>query len=412
MMANSYEEATALITVTNYLSGLRIYPDRRESKCKFICYLIYNISMVILFSSIILWNQMLAINKQFTLEILLYTILTTTVIYEYALIVLIGLHRSKDALALVKRINAVDEKLTKLGARIEYRSLLRHVIISGCYWSLGMVILLAAFSAFMLINKINLSEFLSATTYFCIINIGSVVLYDFRIVVRWLGERFKQTNELLTACILENHQTKAENDRSSQCSIDTINVQSLEQDSQAAAKIYLIHEIRLVHLQLCCVSKMLNRLFETQILSHVFMILIYTTITFYYAYMELIRKPGTIWKWSVISFYILDAIIHSVKLVVVSYNCEYTTSQINKVIKIIHASTLYEKSNDIKDEVIQFSLQISCMRVGRLQSLWLNYGFICQCVGTMLTNVIVMIQWSDEIIMQRKGMVANEANHA
>ncbi|CAL7939572.1 unnamed protein product [Xylocopa violacea] len=453
MAVKSYEEATTLITAINYVLALRNFVDPRRNKCKFVCTLMYDISMIGALNIIIILSQIENYKHiPFTIEVLLYVFLIIIITSGYVAIGIIGLYSSKDALALLKQINTVDEKLMKLGAKIEYRGLFQYVIINGLLWALGWITIFALFLTVWLMNKVDKLSLIGAICYVCILNIASVTLYDFNTVVYWLRKRFKQTNELLTACLLENHQTKADesiksihdvqsklrsNDCSFQRSIDIIDVQCSEKESQSTARVYLIHEIRLVHLQLCYTSKMLNRLFETQILSHVFMTLIYATIILYHIYMALSRENEFFDKLYTIILYVLDAANHCAKIGVASYNCEHAANQRNKVIEIIHRSPLYEKDTDIKDEMVQFCLQISYMRIGKVQctSLWLNYGFICQvgtfcyeipfiytkyiehllnflqCLGLMLTNLIVMIQWSNEITKKESVVLANESSY-
>ncbi|CAK9819001.1 hypothetical protein ANTQUA_LOCUS10003 [Anthophora quadrimaculata] len=123
---------------------------------------------------------------------------------------------------------------------------------------------------------------------------------------------------------------------------------------------------------------MLNRTFDMQLMVYVSMTLIYITTLLYYLYTVLSDSQGLLNKLNVIIVYTAEVISYCIKIVIVSYSCEYTTNQANRAIEIIHACSVYEIDTELKDEILQFSLQMSHTQLGKTKSVFfrLNYTFI------------------------------------
>ncbi|CAL7939574.1 unnamed protein product [Xylocopa violacea] len=415
MAMESYEEATALIVIINQVLMLRNFADPRKNKCKYICSWVCIVSFVTLFFMCLLigeifFLQMVTLN----IQILLYVFTMAVITYGYLIIVSVNLYNSKAALRLTAQINNVDEALKKLGAKIEYRNLFHRVIVTVSFWTLLSI-------ATVLGTQISLQQQLHGVQLavnFCYVYImytGSIVLFEFYIIVHWLGLKFEQTNELLATFLLEDGQSNAEN-RNAKITVQPAPnfCDKVQLCGGLSKNVHVLEQIRLVHLRLCSVSKMLNRMFQRQILIFVFMTLNYMLVAFYNMYLKIKKWDQFSVSLNGLLLFFIDATYNFIKLVLVSYNCERTTNRANKAIDMIHACPLYDVDPDLKDEIVQFCLQMSYMQPGKSKSasLWLNYCFIHQCAAYVLTNLILMIQWSDDMIKQDWVTVKNETEYA
>ncbi|CAL7939573.1 unnamed protein product [Xylocopa violacea] len=414
MAINSYEEATALITVVNQLLALRNFVDPKKNKFKFVCSWIYHIFLVSLLSSYFVFGQiMVDFQMKFNIHKLLFRFTWIMVICGYMATVSSGLYNSKEALLLIKQIKNVDEKLDKLGVNIEYRGFSRRVLITELMWTLNLIVSWAFYFKLLYVRNESTLGFFHAICSTCIFYSAATVLHDFMTVVYWLGLRFGQLNELLDTLLLQDRRTnEMKKDGNTKILVkSTLNFRGRSRlhevpnlRPERIGKVYSLEKIRLVHLGLCSVSKMLNRIFSKQLLFYVFMAVNSLIIILYTLYIDIMgTQPLYPTATNVTILLLTDAVYNFLKVGAVSYCCEYTAGQrghhlqhdefhlqrieydlqkgelkANKMIDIIHASTLYDEDPDLGNEILQFCLQISYMQPGKSKStsFWLNYSFL------------------------------------
>ncbi|XP_017795710.1 PREDICTED: putative gustatory receptor 28a [Habropoda laboriosa] len=421
---NSYKEATNVITRISQITSLRNFQDWRKNKFKFVCSWLYDIFILCLYTyTKYNFDTYMLHQMPYNSERAMITFLKYVFIIGFLILAILSLYHSKNTVMLMKEIDKVDENLQKLGCAVEYRSLYIHVVLVGLFWFLSAFILSTIYIKWLVSfgQTLYLYHLCSTLSYVYGTNVASIVLYDFKIYVYWLGHRFKQTNELLRTFLVEGHQIKTEDtvveksnvlnkrfrlDRwLSEHSIHRSRVLPLshplniKHESQSVKKVHLLQQIRFVHLQLCGVSKMVNRIFNGQLIVYVAMTLTYITIILYYLYTEVYKPETFLSKLSVITVLLIEVLSYCVKIALVSYNCEYTTNQANRTIEIIHACSVYDIDTELKDEILQFSLQMSHTQLGKSKSAYfrLNYSFIRDCISFVATYLVIMIQWNQTV---------------
>lgn len=88
---------------------------------------------------------------------------------------------------------------------------------------------------------------------------------------------------------------------------------------------------RFSHLQLCCASKMVNRIFDAQLLVFTATLLVYITVILYFVYMIYQRYFHLRSNLKIVGAYVLDVVSNCLKVALVSYGCEYTTNQVKEL---------------------------------------------------------------------------------
>ncbi|XP_071859619.1 uncharacterized protein [Bombus fervidus] len=351
----NYETTTRIITILNYMVALRNFIDPRKHRFRFICSWIWNTLLIFVFSIFTIHAQIKSIkyHMMYNIESVTYMFQYTTHVLGYISIMIIGLYQSKNVSALMNQIDKVDERLKKLGVEIEYRSLLRHITIVGSFWLLNALVTSAIFIKILIQEILSPPEAFIIFAYYYITNARSVVLYDYNTAIYWLGSRFKMINILLETFLLEKYKAKAGesnketifepsynfgtrfelNNWLSERSLNVPEVSSTSAVSNVNQKIVqekvqILRQIRFVHLQVCKVSRMVNDIFNAQILIYTLSTLLYFTICVYSLYMNLHRNLNyMIDHLDMTSIYMLDSVVGTLKIALMSYDCEYAMRQ-------------------------------------------------------------------------------------
>ncbi|CAD1469328.1 unnamed protein product, partial [Heterotrigona itama] len=351
---NNYGATTRIITILNHIAALRNFIDPRKNPFKFVCSWTWNIFLILMIVVVQFHADLnfLQRNYAFNIERITYIFQYVTHAFGYTSTVIIGLCQSKNALRLMEQIDRVDENLKNLGIEIDHRCLFRHVKIVGSFWLLNAIIILGIFITWI-VRTIPLLYF-PTLTYIYITNAQSVVLYDYNTAIFWLGSRFKMINQLMKTLLpLEDDERNAKESNEEivfkpssnfrnrleidNCSsshsaevsqIPFINDTSkFEKESPTVEKLRLLQQIRSLHLQLCSVSKLVNHMFNVQILIYTFTTLIYLSASTYWIYMEIQRKADVVEKLDHILIFMLDGVAGTLKIAVMSYDCEYAMRQ-------------------------------------------------------------------------------------
>ncbi|XP_076477521.1 uncharacterized protein LOC117158884 [Bombus vancouverensis nearcticus] len=375
-----------------------------------------------------------------------YNIESVTYMFQYIIhdlgyisIVIIGQYQSKNATTLIERIDKVDKIFKELGIEIEYRSLFRRMMIVGSFWLLNAVIIFALFIK-MLIQRSALYTTAFLIFIYCYItNAQSIILYDYNTAVYWLGSRFKNINQLMETFILKNSQVETEDsdtetifepshnfrnrfeldDWLSERTVKVLQVNStnntrkLKQRSLSDDKIRLLQRIRFAHLQVCNISKMVNQIFNSQILIYTTVILLNCSISVYFLYMQFSRPSNSIISMELIIMYVLNNVLAALKIPLMSYDCENTMRQANKTIGLLHACPVDERNAELTDEILQFSWQISYTQLERTKSVHyiLNYGSV-RYVMSQLRNILFGDYDTMEPALDKEGFNNNhKQNH-
>ncbi|KAK9309199.1 hypothetical protein QLX08_001142 [Tetragonisca angustula] len=359
---------------------------------------------------------------QLNIEHIIYTIEYSIHALGYACTMIIGLFQSKNVSMLRKRIDKVDENLRSLGVKIDYHNLFRRVLIVGSFWILNATIICGILLQWIIEKNPDFNEISYAICYTCITNAQSVILYEYNAAIFWLGSRFKVINELLKTLPSEDNESIAmesneeiifkpssnfQNRLEVDCSMEDISqissmndTSNLRNESPSDGNLRLLQQIRFLHLQVCNVSKMVNQLFNAQILIYTFAQLLYFCVCIYYVYMQIRRKHDFTDALALEIAFLLDSIVGVLKIALMSIDCEYAMKQADKIISLIHACPLYRESTELKNETLQFLWQISYTQLEDTKSVHyvLNYSFVRNCFYFVLTYLVIMVQLSQNLI--------------
>ncbi|XP_071859798.1 uncharacterized protein [Bombus fervidus] len=371
-----------------------------------------------------------------------YNIESVTYMFQYIIhdlgyisIVIIGQYQSKNAMTLIQRIDKVDEIFKELGIEIEYRSLFRHMMIVGSFWLLNAVIIFALFVKMLIQHALYTTIFL-LFIYCYITNVQSIILYDYNTAIYWLGSRFKNINQLMKTSILKNSQVETEDSDTetifepshnfrnrfemdnwlSGRTVKVLQVNStndtrkLKQRSLSDDKIRLLQKIRFVHLQVCNVSKMVNQIFNAQILIYTTVVLLNCSISVYFLYMEFSRPSKLIHSIELMIMYVLNCVLAALKIPLMSYDCEDTMAQANETIGLLHACPVDGGNAELIDEILHFSWQISYTQLEKTKSVHyiLNYGLVRYCLNFVISYLVIMVQWSQHLLKNDPILITNE----
>ncbi|XP_043251723.1 uncharacterized protein LOC122396988 [Colletes gigas] len=367
MEINSFEEATVVIISINSILALRNhkYP---ANKLKLLFVWLYNILILcfVIMSLIYhdVWNMKKLSGNPFRMTYMFISFVFTV---TYLCTIILGWHYSKATSTLRTKIAEVDESLRKLGSSIDYRNFLYRVIELGIVIVIYFVVFLGLYF-YRLQEQISRFMVLIVTFSFgFILNLDTIILYDFVTYVYWLELKFKQTNDLLKMLHADNRRiwirelNTARNRRSQFLKIfNTYATEFHFQRSQTAPsespestvnKIEFLKDIRFVHLQLYDIIKMVNKVFKAQLMIQTTNIVIYITMTLYFTYAK-IKSPADYSNNSTLLFiHFIELSSNIGKIILACYICERAAREANKVRDIIHSVSVHEFDKEMKDEV-------------------------------------------------------------
>ncbi|XP_076378982.1 uncharacterized protein LOC117223918 [Megalopta genalis] len=229
--------------------------------------------------------------------------------------------------------------------------------------------------------------------------IGGIVVLDFMTHVCWLERSFKRTNDLLKKFLGEDCTTETEDSNNkmivSWFSSNEVTpfggIPIMKRQLCTLDKVNILQQIRLIHLQLCAITKLLNKIFDTQMMFYSIVIIQSVVGIFYYVYTEIdLKSPYEL------SFYVLDAIYTWLKVAVTCYFCEKSAKEAKQIVYIIHSCSIHNSDVELRNELTQFCLQVSLaeMDTNDTHLFWLNDVYILQSIGGIFTYFLIMIQWS------------------
>ncbi|XP_078037718.1 uncharacterized protein LOC144470449 [Augochlora pura] len=251
--------------------------------------------------------------------------------------------------------------------------------------------------------------------------IGGVVMLDFTSHVCWLLKIFKETNNLLRKFFIEDCPIQMEdwNNKMVASWLETLlnewRIESfvcrnkitpfrrpsiIEPRLHTLDKIHILQQIRYIHLHLCLITKLLNKVFDAQIMLHSVVIVQSVVAVLYYTYMQLNLKP--VYE---LCLYVLDGVYLWLRVAITCYFCEKTAKEAKRIIHIIHICSVHNSDIELKNELIQFRLQISITMTDCKDKhlFWLNDSFILQSVGGIFTYFLFMIQWSQTLDVSKSN---------
>ncbi|XP_076222331.1 uncharacterized protein LOC143174389 [Nomia melanderi] len=427
MKTNNFNDVTMIVTVFNRITGLRNLSD---SDTRYSTLLNYSYKMfVIAFTGFSVYYSHLfgLVTLRLNLKVVVYVIMGFGCFFSFICIIVLSWYHSQEFSMLKRRIAVLEESLTKLGVVINHRNILIWTIGFNIATVLNWTIIIGYCIMISLrAEKQVFRMLLSQIVLNYMMNIGGLVMLDFMMYVWWLKFGFEQTNDLLKKFLVDGRQIKME-DLDNKMAEDKLarviptqrylskwiskystrrtrvipleKIPPVKHELQAVKRVQMIQEIRFIHLQLCRITKLVNNVFGMQLMVYTVVVVIYLSSILYYLYTIFVGSSSDTFQIRVFSL-LPDPLYMWSKIILVTSICERAAKEANKVIVIIHECSIYDIDTELKDEVSQFSLQISLNQVGdtKCNLLPLNYSFIRQWISSMTTYLVIMIQWTQSSI--------------
>ncbi|XP_076173355.1 uncharacterized protein LOC143149671 [Ptiloglossa arizonensis] len=257
---------------------------------------------------------------------------------------------------LKKKIADLDESFTRVGAAMNYLDLLHRLIRFAATWILIGLIQFGLYMNWLQQQKIGPATLIAVVNYVYGTNIGTLIVYEFLSYVDWLQVRFKHTNDLLKTFLVDGHriETNVPKYYSQQSRIFPVKwTPKSKHESQNKKKVHLLQEIRFLHLQLCGIVRLVNRIFNHQLTLLVSVSMLYLTVILYYVYIE-IRKSSIsfVMNFGMVVIGLLNLFFNFIKLTMACFKCEHTAQEAHKLKEIIHAFSVHEFDSEMKDEIL------------------------------------------------------------
>ncbi|XP_011055477.1 PREDICTED: uncharacterized protein LOC105146724 [Acromyrmex echinatior] len=207
-------------------------------------------------------------------------------------------------------------------------------------------------------------------------------------IIRYVGSRFHQVNDCLHVLYSDLFENNADYRGQNRCLLVNHRITGTKNH------MHYIWIIIHVHLQLCLISRKLNKVFNIQILLQ--MLLLFTeTMTFFIHMYLLFTNTGNIiisdnrFLFINVNFQILNSIF----FLTLNYVCQTVYDKINETVAILHKLSSYNFDENLHEQILQFILQIKQREVKfGMEPFYLGYAFIREFYKTALSVVVILIQ--------------------
>ncbi|XP_076395790.1 uncharacterized protein LOC105663951 isoform X2 [Megachile rotundata] len=339
MTTKSFNEATAFVTVINRVWALRNF-TRPENKIKFFFSWLYNISVLCLSVAIILCVELAQFSQlDYETEGIVYRYMIILYLFGLTCILILGWYHSKDVLRYKELLRKVEEDLQALGSTHNYHRAFLQIVIFASFWLCAMIVVCALYVKWLK-NKSLIYIAFTLYSYTYGQSVGWILLLDFKTNVFWIGIKFRETNKHLNALLVKYNRkdvdTISESLQNSHDQLEPYSPRSkISSENFAFNSTYrpqstktIFRQVRFVHQQLCCVTKILSKTFDSQLLIVSANTVVYVTIVCYYLCIE-VRKTMSIKNPEVnlLTVFIIDAIFDFTKMCIVTRDCEYAMKQ-------------------------------------------------------------------------------------
>nr|XP_033332372.1 uncharacterized protein LOC117223889 [Megalopta genalis] len=431
MEVTSFTSATRIVVAVNRITALR---PLRDSDTKLWSLLNYSYKMIVVFSTSYVMYLIYLYRLSTVLlgvDCVVYLSLRVANYLCFVFIHVLGCYHSEEVPVLNRKIADLEENITKLGVVTNYRVILFWIIATYSVTCLHMLLLYGlcgywVWDMYLMLQQVFFNH---------ISNIGAQVHLDFLTYVCWLRCSFKQTNDLLRKFLVDGHQIKTEDTsneitetKSNRAAVKTYQskwmpdfsvrrtqvvpfkkIPSVKNELQSVKKVRMLQEIRCIHLHLCRIMKAVNSTFDSQLTIHSFVAIINLVAILYQVYIEFEDPNVNAFVVGTALIEVMDSLYVWMKIFVMSYVCENTAKETKNVVEIIHECSITDFDTELKDEILQFSLQLSLNQVGNTKSEFfrLNFNFIRQCVSSITTYLVILIQWTQAIQPDRPSSSVN-----
>ncbi|XP_029160042.1 uncharacterized protein LOC114932035 [Nylanderia fulva] len=296
---------------------------------------------------------------------------------------------SKESKICIRKLSIVDNTLEMLGTPKKYRQLYSWLI--GIITGWISLALLVDISDIVWLNY----EYFSITRILVpfignyldhVVNFNVLIC---GIMVGYTGSRFQRINEYIRdLCQQNTEQDKKRNE------LILVNQRRLETKKCKQYMWIIMH----LHLQLCSISRELNKVFSVQMTLQ--------TAYYFVTCVDMSRQIYRIYIDGNIASEIGQAIdnsslfifgfINNVKFIALNYICQSLCDKANETIAILYKLSNYNSDKDLNEQILQFILQIKQreLKLSGMGLFYFGYNLIRKFYMSVATVLVIIIQMS------------------
>ncbi|XP_071632448.1 uncharacterized protein [Temnothorax longispinosus] len=319
----------------------------------------------------------------------LYTSWPSMIIMISAIVsMLVSLFRYKELKMCLHKLSIVDDTLELLGSSKKYQRLRKWIILMISGW--------IALSLFMnIVDSIWLNYDHFSISRICVPFLGNYLLHvntlsalTWGTILGYTSSRFQQVNKhihLLYSDLLEDNANCIKRNR-----FIIVNQRKTEAKECKRYMWIIMH----VHLQICLISRELNKVFNVQMtvqMTSYFAFILELCLEIYSTYIS---------KTSKSSGHILDnifayvwGIMYSVIILILNHICQTVYYKANKTIANLYKLSNDNLDEDLREQTLQFILQIKQTEIKFGSGFsYFGYNFIRGFYKSIVTVLVIVIQ--------------------
>ncbi|KAM0734581.1 hypothetical protein ACS0PU_011400 [Formica fusca] len=298
---------------------------------------------------------------------------------------LVSLFRFKELKMCLHKLSIVDDTLEMLGTPKEYRRLYNWVIGIIVGWISLIFLINASDSLWLNYEYFSLTRICVPFVANHLVHVNTLNILIWVTILRYIESRFQRINEHIYD-MLEYKRTKGWN---------TLQLISEQRREVKKYKQY-IWILRHVHLQLCLISRELNKIFSlpmTLQMGCYFVIFVDVSRHIYRLYIDRNRDTDL---GQVLDnlFTCIWGAVHNAKFLALNLICQTLCNKANETIAILYKLFPEDLEEDLQEQILQFILQIK-QRELEFSGMGLfnfGYNFVRKFYASVVTVLVIIIQ--------------------
>ncbi|XP_072754199.1 uncharacterized protein [Anoplolepis gracilipes] len=380
-MAKTIQAALSPILIVGSFCGLAIFEYPLERPRSYLTCLYFLIAGSIY---VYLSYYIFSINR-----IALYFMLSWTniiIIFSTTLLMFGSLFYFKKLKTCLYKLSIVDDTLEVLGTSKDYRKLYKWTIRTTIGW-----ILLIFFVNTYDILSLDYKHF--SINNICIVFIANHMFHVnalngliWGVILRYVSSRFSEINEHVYDLFKDDAMcTRRQN------KLILINQQNTEEKRKCRQYMWIIMH---VHLELCFISRELNKVFSIQMTLQMASYFAFFVEMCCQSYSIYIHKDADTFQYILDEFNFIWAIVYTAKLFTLNYICQTICDKANETVTILYKLSNDNSDKDLREQILQFILQIKRKEVKfyGMGLFYFGYDFIRTFYAAIATMLIIIMQ--------------------
>ncbi|XP_072754251.1 uncharacterized protein [Anoplolepis gracilipes] len=298
---------------------------------------------------------------------------------------LVSFFRFKELKMCLRKLSIVDDTLELLGTPKEYRRLYNWIIGIITGWIALVFLTNASDSLWLNYEYFSLTRICVPFVANHLIHINTLNVLTWVIILRYTGSRFQRINEYIHDILDER--TKGRN----KLTLQLIDGQRIDVKT---CKEY-IWILRHVHLQLCLISRELNKIFSIPMTLEMGCYFVLFVDVFRHIYRSYIDRNTDVAIGQVLDnmFTCIWGMVHNAKFLALNLMCQTLCNKANETMRILYK--LFENpEEDLREQILQFILQIKQRELtfSGMGLFIFGSGFVRKFYASVVTVLVIIIQ--------------------